>query len=175
VADKRISELDLAASLADTDEFAINKGGVSKRLLASQLTTIPVCPCAVTITIEGVHASDPTPHVHFEMQLDTNSGFAAPVVDVASEAIQTYWKYFNGSTFVAVPAGGVAAGWEWLEDVYGQMYEKAVSYSDKTVVYEVPSGLSSGLIYYGRIREVCVETGLPGDWRSFVVNTTVGG
>ena len=175
MADKRISELDQAASLAGADEFVINKSGVNKRLLGSQLTVIPVCPCAVAFVIVGIHASDPMPHVSFEMEIDTNSGFAAPVVDVASEAVQTYWEYFNGSTFVAVPAAGVEAGWEWLEDVYGQMYEKEVGYSGKLVIYKVPSGLSSGEIYYGRVREVCVETGLPGDWQSFVVNTTVGG
>ena len=60
--------------------------------------------------------SSPAP-MHFEMQIDDNSGFSSPDVFL-SHVSQTGWEYWNGSAWTAVPQSGVSQSFSGNEARY---------------------------------------------------------
>ena len=60
--------------------------------------------------------SSPAP-MHFEMQIDDNSGFSSPDVFL-SHVSQTGWEYWNGSAWTAVPQAGVSQSFSGNEARY---------------------------------------------------------
>lgn len=45
--------------------------------------------------------------LHFRIQIDSIGDFTSPILDKSSAVDQTGWEYWNGSSWIAIPAGGV--------------------------------------------------------------------
>lgn len=54
--------------------------------------------------------SDPdNNNLHFEIQVDFSGDFTSPILNKASKPDQAGWEYYNGSSWVAIPSGGVSS------------------------------------------------------------------
>lgn len=116
----------------------------------------------VPIVIPILGDTDPGTYIHWWLQVDDSPDFLSPAVDVESKDDQTNWYFFDWSRWVALPAGGVLAYWQYEANDYDvpvlkpspELDSGAEGYTNSRALYLIPGRvLTSGKVYYYRWRQ----------------------